>query len=214
MRVVVDGTKISCYVNGIKTQEYTAASTAGQIGLRVYNSETLFDNLVVYLGAIAPPVGGESAVPFMFPAEAPLILNNEDPAYSETTGSWDTVSDIGQDGSDSQVAALGGTAGFSTYPPATGNYKVEWFVPAAGGEAIDFTINTLDGMWKFNLPADSTAGWHQLGIVTATAGTAFELAASSTGLLYADAVRLTGVTDAASPVYTPTGGDRPKLPCL
>ena len=215
LRVTVDGQSVTCYLDGVQTQACTVSDLTGGIGLRVYNAEVLFDNLTVYSGAVLPPEGGESAPGFVFPQAEPVVYDNEDEGYQETAGEWSALPGAGQDRSDARVAD-GGAATFSTYPPAEGtqNYAVEWYVPAEDGGAVSFTVSTLDGMWKYDLPAGTPAGWVSLGVVTATAGTAFTVTASSEGKLYADAIRLTQTRTDADEPYNPAGGGSDQVAVL
>lgn len=217
LRVTVDDAKIICYLDGRQVAEYAGSASGGNVGFRLYNAEALFDNLAVYSGVVEPPAEGEYAQAFRFPEETETIYNNEQTDhYREKTGEWSSLPGAGQDSSDARTAGGGGAAAFSAYPPKSGqqNYSVDWYVPAADGDAADFTIQTLDGMWKFTLPAGTAAGWHRLGVVTATGGTAFTVDAASQGRLYADAVKLTPTTAKADPVYTPTGGGSEEIAVL
>ena len=203
LRVTVSGEKMIGYVDSVKQFEYDASAAGGKVGLRVYNAVALFDNVTVYSGVVGPEEN-ERANPFEF-EEAATVWNNEDKTYQESTGTWSSVTGTGWNGSNARTAESG-SVGWSSYPPETGNFKLEYYLPAADCAAINITVQTLNGMWKYTIPAGTASGWHLLGVVSATAGTAFTLTAESSGRIYADAVRLTATRQAADAVYTPTGG--------
>ncbi len=203
LRVTVSAGEINCYIDGQLAVTYARGAVGGTVGLRVYNAVALFDNVTVYSGVVGPEEN-ERATPFEF-EEAATVWNNEDETYQESTGTWSSVAGAGWNGSDARTAESG-SAGWSSYPPETGNFKLEYFLPAADCAAINVTVQTLNGTWKYTIPAGTAAGWHLLGVVSATAGTAFTLTAESAGRIYADAVRLTATKQAADAVYTPTGG--------
>ena len=203
LRVTVSADEINCYIDGQLAATYAKGAAGGTVGLRVYNAAALFDNVTVYSGVVGPEEN-ERANPFEF-EEAATVWNNEDETYQESTGTWSDVTGKGWNDSDARTAESG-SVGWSSYPPETGNFKLEYNLPAADCAAINITVQTLNGMWKYTIPAGTASGWHLLGVVSATAGTAFTLTAESSGRIYADAVRLTATRQAADAVYTPTGG--------
>lgn len=215
LRVTVDGETIRCYMDGAQTQTYTASASGGCAGLRVYNARTLFDNFVMYSGAVPPPEGGERAQGFTFPVPDGVVYTTRDSdVYGETSGAWSDYSTV--DMGTVRRAQDGGTANFSFYPPEEGtrNYAIDWYLPANDGAKADFTVNTQDGMWKYSLSANKEAGWHRLGVVAATSGTAFTIQAASAELLYAGAVKITPTEARPDPVYTPTGGGSEEIAVL
>lgn len=205
LRITVDGATMTGYVDGNQVLTYSGAAAGGNVGLRVYSAAALFDNLVVYEGIVGPGVD-ESAPDMVIAGGEPVVWNNEDEGvYGENSGTWSDVTEAGQNGSAAR-SAEGGSATFSNYSPATGNFVVQWYVPVADGAETNITIQTLNGTWKYTVPAGIAAGWHTLGIVSGTENTAFTVNAESAGKIYADAVRLTPTTQAADEQYSPTGG--------
>lgn len=207
MRVTYDGSVLKCYTDGVLAQSTERELENGSIGLRIYNATAYIDDMRVYEGAIPPPEEGEWADSFLTRGES-LILNNEDEGYVESSGSFEAVSGIGQNGSDARVATEG-SASFSSYPPIDGTctYELAYFLPASDCGKTEITVNTMNGMWKYTVPANSPSGWYQLGTVAATAFSSFSLTAKSEGKLYADAVRMTHVLYArADETYSPSLG--------
>ena len=211
LRVTYDGTTITCYTNGTQTYTIDRTVDTGYAGLRIYNTVAYVDNLTIYSGVVEPENGDTPSL--ALPEGDVTIWNNEDDGYVESSGTWSAVTEVGQDGSDSREAQ-GGAVSFSNYPPDTGRFTVSYYLPAADTAAVDVVITTLDGMWKYTIPAESAAGWYELGTVSATAGTAFSLTASSEGKLYADAVKLAQTQNAADAVYNPTGGGSTEIAVL
>ena len=207
IRVTYDGSVLKCYTDGILAQSTERTLNDGAIGLRIYNASAFIDNLRVYEGAIPPPEDGEWADSFATEGES-LIINNEDEGYYESQGSFVSVSGAGQNGSDALVAE-NGSVGFSSYPPAEGTntYKIEYFLPASDCGNTEITVNSMNGMWRYTIPAGAPSGWYRLGNVSATAFTALSVTAKSEGKLYADAVRMTMLQyTKADEVFTPTLG--------
>lgn len=205
LRITVDGSTMVGYVDGKQVLSHSGAATGGNVGLRVYSAVTLFDNLVVYEGVVAPGADDTAAEMVIADGES-VIWNNEDEGvYAENTGTWSDVAAAGQDGSAARTAENGSVT-FSNYAPETGNFVVQWYVPAADGAETAVTIQTLDGTWKYTIPANTAAGWLTLGVVSGTESTAFTVNAQSEGRIYADAVRLTATTRTADEQYSPTGG--------
>ena len=205
LRITVDGTTMTGYVDGTQMLTYSGAATGGNVGLRAYSTVALFDNLVVYEGVVAPGVD-DKAPEMVISAGDPVIWNNEDEGvYSENVGTWADVAAAGQNGSAARTAESGSVT-FSNYSPATGNFLVQWYVPADDGAEASVTIQTLNGTWKTTIPADTKAGWYNLGIVSGTESTAFTINVQSVGKIYADAVQLIPTTQPADEQYSPTGG--------
>ena len=205
LRITVDGTTMTGYVDGTQMLTYSGAATGGNVGLRAYSTVALFDNLVVYEGVVAP--GVDDKAPDMVISEGdPVIWNNEDEGvYAENTGTWTDVAQAGQDGSAARSAESGSVT-FSNYSPATGNFLVQWYVPADDGAEANVTIQTLTGTWKTTIPAGTKAGWYKLGTVSGTESTAFTVNVQSEGKLYADAVQLIPTTQPTDEQYSPIGG--------
>lgn len=216
MRITYDGSVLNCYTDGALGQSTERTLESGGIGLRVYNATAYIDNLRVYEGAIPPPADGECADSFAALGKN-LILNNENEGYVENDGTFEAVSGAGQDGSDARVAT-GGSVSFSSYPPnedGTHTYKIEYYLPAADCGATEVTVNSMNGMWRYTIPANSAAGWYLLGNAEATAFTSLSVTAKSEGKLYADAIRMTeALYTKPDEVFTPTLGGSDEVAVL
>lgn len=114
LRITVDGSTITGYADGKELVSYSSGAAGGNVGLRVYNAEALFDNLTVYEG-VEEPGEDDTAEDFILAGSDPVIWNNEDPAcYSEISGSWTDLVSGGQDGSAAREADSG-SVNFSGY---------------------------------------------------------------------------------------------------
>ena len=187
LRVTVDDAKIICYLDGRQVAEYAGSAARGNVGFRLYNAEALFDNLAVYSGVVEPPAEGEYAQAFRFPEETETIYNNEQTDhYREKDGG---VVLAARRGSGLQRRPnrrrRRRSRLFPPIRPSPDSRITAWtgMSPAADGGCGGLYHSDTGRHVEIYAPAGTAAGWHRLGVVTATGGTAFTVDAASQGRL-------------------------------
>lgn len=188
LRVTVDGTQVTCYMNGKKTADYTAAAADGGLGLRVYNGGALFDNLTVYEGVVPPPEQGEAAKEFVLPepelASCYMTLNSTGITKSD---GWVSSSLTGST-KDSPSIYAGSVGQYVQFKPSgltPGWYEVAFWNIARDQGAMKMTgaIHTAQEDTNVQLTAMATDGWNTVGTFyfSGTGDEYFKLAITTAG---------------------------------